>query len=398
MNLKSSDIKRLLDEIVEEEKEEHGLTFDFHYIGKLNFVKNMNKIFKRKLKLIEKKEIIKCDILHTDGFQNYNENMIVVYKRLKRIELSNLTYLIYVLYHEIDHAKDNSRNFLDIDLSNYDDLIYFIDMYMLPSNSQYYNDFVQHELMSFEILADMYAVKKTKGFFEKHPEIKCNEGFLNNREEYVNSRYETYDLSHKIDKIINEGYYIYNEQDVRKATSFSIFLKDDGTFKHIDDILKESDFHELDQRIINGFLKSENFKKSLLDSDISQEAQDYLGNLYGSVKSKKLVIQKQEKYKNINDEIKKSKIVLAKSLGAYILLIFEWVFAWVSFKKQPEIYNYFELFNIGMLGSLFLLDVKEIIYKIRNKYDYIYSVTDEEIEELIGILEQKQQDNHEKSL
>ena len=105
--------------------------------------------------------------------------------------------------------------------------------------------------------------------------------------------------------------------------------------------------------------------------------------------------------KNINDEIKKSKIVLAKSLGAYILLIFEWVFVWVSFKNQLEIYNYFELFNIGMLGSLFLLDVtlvKEIINNIRNKYDYICSVTDEEIDDLIGILEQKQQDNHEKSL
>ena len=36
--------------------------------------------------------------------------------------------------------------------------------------------------------------------------------------------------------------------------------------------------------------------------------------------------------------------------------------------------------------------------KIRNKYDYIYSVTDEEIEDLIGVLDQKQQDNHEKSL
>ena len=75
MNLKSSDIKRLLDEIVEEEKEEHGLTFDFHYIGKLNFVKNMNKIYKRKLKLSEKKEIIK----NIAKDRNTNKNEIYQY-------------------------------------------------------------------------------------------------------------------------------------------------------------------------------------------------------------------------------------------------------------------------------------------------------------------------------
>ena len=398
MNSKSIDIKKLLDEIVEEEKEKHDLTFDFHYVGKLNFVKNMNKIYKRKLKLSEKNEIIKCSILHSDGFQNYNENIIVVYKRLKRMELSNLTYLIYAVYHEIGHAKDNCRDYMD--MSNYDDLIYFIDHCLLVRKNEYYTDNEYHDSLGFEILADMYGIKKTKEFFEKHPEIKCDEEWLNKKEKVIYERYSMYNLAQRIDEIINCNY-IYNDHDIRKSSLFSIFLKDDGTFKHIDDILKDHIFHELDQRIINGFLKSENFKKSLLDSDISQGAQDYLGNLYGSMKSKKLVIQKQEKSNNINDEIKKNKIMLAQLLGLHILQIVEWGISWILFKDHPEIYNFFELFNIGMLGTLLFSDitlVKEIINVIKYKYNLERSISEDDIGEFIGILDQKQQDNHGKSL
>ena len=398
MNLKSSTIKQLLNEIIEEEKEKHGLTFDFHYVGKLSYVKNINKIYKKKLKLVEKKEQIK-GIMYCNGFHDRNHNMVVVYKNIKQIKLCELTELIYNLYHEIGHAKDEKPRIIDI--SEYNNLIFFIDRCLLPTKSKYYSDSIYHDSLGYEILADMYAVKMTRKFFEKHPEIEFNEKFLNEEEKDVNEHYETYDLAQRIDEIINEGHYIYIEQDIRKRSPFSIFLKEDGSFKHIDDILKNPDFHELDQRIVNGFLKSENFKKSLLDSDISQESQKYLTNLYEKMKPKKLIIQKQEKYKDIKDVIKKYKSTIAMSLVAYILLLVEWVMFRNEFQNNQKNYNFIELLNTGFLGILVFNDImiiKTIINEIKNKYNFICSVSEEEIDEFIDILEQKKLENNGKSL
>ena len=398
MNLKSSYIKQLLDKIVEEEKEKHGLTFDFHYVGKLSYVKNINKIYKKKLKLVEKKEKIK-GIMYCIGFQSQNHNMVVVYKNINQIKLCELTKLINTLYHEIGHAKDQKPRMIDI--SEYNNLIFFIDSCLLPTKSKYHGDLIYHDSMGYEILADMYAVKMTRKFFEKHPEIEFNEEYLNKTEKDVNERYETYDLAQRIDEIINEGHYIYIEQDIRKKSPFSIFINNDGNFRHIDDILKDPDFHELDQRIINGFLKSENFKKSLLDSDISQESQKYLTNLYEKMKPKKLIIQKQEKYKDIKDVIKKYKSTIALSLVAYILLLVEWVITRNPIQNNQKIFNFIDLLNTGLLGALVYVDImiiKTIINEIKHKYNFICSVSEEEIDEFIDILEQKKLENNGKSL
>lgn len=399
MNLKSSDIKQLLDEIVEEEKEKHGLTFDFHYVGKLTFIKNMKKIYKRKLKLVEQNKKIKRLVMRAPGFQDKDYNIIVVYKKAKKLKIYDLTFLIYILYHEIGHAKDEKPRMIDI--SEYNNLIYFIDSCLLPRKSKYYSDSIYHDSMGHEILADIYGLRKTREFFEKHPKILFNGDFLNRREKIVNEHYETYDLAQRIDEIINEGHYIYKEQDIRKKSPFSIFINNDGNFRHIDDILKDPDFHELDQRIINGFLKSENFKKSLLDSDISQESQEYLTNLYEKIKPKKLIIQKQEKYDEINNVIKQSKIALAISLVAFIALIVEWVITRNVFQNNLKIYNFIDLLNTGVLGAFVYADImiiKTIINEIKNKYNFISSVSEEEIDEFIDILEQKKLENNGKSL
>ena len=63
--------------------------------------------------------------------------------------------------------------------------------------------------------------------------------------------------------------FIYNNQDIRKLEPFCIFLNENGEIRRIDDLLKNEKLNKIDQRIIEGFLKSKSFQKTLLYDDIS---------------------------------------------------------------------------------------------------------------------------------
>lgn len=397
MNLKSNEIKKIFDEIIKEEKETHNITFDFHYIGKLTYKKNLDKLYNQKFNLIEKKEKAK-KIKNAQGLhcQSISKDMIILFKKTNKIKLYELTNLIFYLYHEIGHAKDYGEKI--IDLTKYNNMIFFIDGILIEKDPQYYNDINYHDSMAQEILADMYAVKKTREFFKKNPELKFNEELINLKEKNVNERYDTYNLAQRIDDIISKGNYISANQDVRTKSPFHIFLKEDGTFKKIDDILIHPAFYGTDQRIIKGFLTTESFKESLNNSEISQESQEYLNNLYKKTKRKKLIIQKQQRYKNVKDIIKEYKINISLYFAAYII----WAIGYNLFNLiQKNITVDLEAISIAELGFLNLITVdqiKGIIKDIKNKYDYNYSVSEEEISEFIDILEKKKQENNGKSL
>lgn len=283
MNLKSSDIKQLLDEIVEEEKEKHGLTFDFHYIGRIKYIKNIETIQKQKLTLTEKiKETASSMFIR--GFISENTDLVVIFDSKKRITLYKLVELIYAIYHEIGHAINEKKE--NIEINNYNNLIYFIDKFLLTSNINYYINTKYHDSLAHEIMADIYSLKKIKEFFNKNKQYKIDQELLEDIELIVKKRYQEYNLSKKIDKIIENNNFIYNNQDIRKLEPFCIFLNEKGEIRRIDDLLKNEKFNKIDQRIIEGFLKSKSFQKKILYDDISKEAQDYLEKIYNKENKK----------------------------------------------------------------------------------------------------------------
>ena len=160
--------------------------------------------------------IISIIVISTIGF--------FVYKNLNQKEL------IFALYHEIGHAIYNSKEYLN--LGKYDDFIYALDYeYCQLQEGKYMTNGVYHDSLSYEILADKYAIKTTREFFQKNPKYKCDEKWLNEKEKSILDRYEQYDASSRIDKFIELGN--SNPDCPFSDWPFWLFLNNDGSFKDI---------------------------------------------------------------------------------------------------------------------------------------------------------------------
>lgn len=385
MLISNKELKRVLEQIVDDEKKEHDIEFDFYYIGIAKYFKKIEEI--KNIKINRLSKIINGLIfLNISGVQATEDKMIVLFNDV----LTNLNQkeLIFTLYHEIGHDIDNSREYLN--LGKYDDFIYALDhKYCQLQEGKYMTNGVYHDSLSYEILADKYAIKKTREFFQKNPKYKCNEKWLNEKEKSILDRYEQYDASSRIDKIIELGR--SNPNCPFSDWPFWLFLNYDGTFKDIDVIyfvLKKWGHNLEDDRIIKAFLNTKAFRDSFDIDKASEESLKYLVNLFGQVKNKKLKVQKHIKFNDIKEATKVYKINNIMTLFLVSIIAFGTVCTINNnMFLDPVIIKL--LSSVYVLGlSTVIVVIKDIVEILRNKYN-IY-VEQEKVDEFISLI----QDNY----
>ena len=184
MLISNEEIKNILEKIVDDEKKEHDIEFDFYYIGIAKYFKKIEEI--KNIKINRLSKIINGLILfNSGGLEDSEDKMIVLFNSV--LQNLNQKELIFALYHEIGHAIYNSKEYLN--LGKYDDFIYALDYeYCQLQEGKYMTNGVYHDSLSYEILADKYAIKKTREFFQKNPKYKCDEKWLNEKEKRILDR------------------------------------------------------------------------------------------------------------------------------------------------------------------------------------------------------------------
>lgn len=194
---------------------------------------------------------------------------INIYAKFLFGQKTKITNLLVATYHEIYHAIDwNKSNGFDI--SNYNQ--FACDIERITQNmasswleyeynqQKYHQDVNYHNSFMYEILANQYAVMKTKEFIMKNPTVyDYNLDYLNKLEQKCNEQYNNYNLSKNLDIIIANYNMLLKEIPNFDKRLFEIFLNDNGTFKNIKTCLLDERLASVDKRILTSFYNTEAF-------------------------------------------------------------------------------------------------------------------------------------------
>lgn len=253
--LDTKHLKQIVNEIVTEEQEKNSLNVNVFPVTFIEYYTEY--LFKKKFSL---KKVFNSALypVSSNGFFS-DGNMIVFLRHQRKVKKidSSIFDLIFTIYHELRHCMQEKYD----DLS-YERFLEDLETYIRigDDGNHTYKDY--HDCFSYEIGANLYAIRKTSEYLKKnYPKIyeleRENIETITNT--YLNNYY-LYDASSVVDlavPVIRAAY--------KKCNSFadSIFINNDGSFKSIDVILENSDFHTLDKRIVAAILSSRTYLSEL---------------------------------------------------------------------------------------------------------------------------------------
>lgn len=213
-----------------------------------------------------------------------------------------LVRLLHTTYHEIHHMLYRR------DAANYDGFACLCDSLITKTSwldrFKYFFTHKGHEEKMYEILADIHAVEDTKRYYkDNNIELNAHDlNWLDSYENYNKKRYDDYDLSSRIDKIINNFSYYTKNGAFPGYIVFRLFLNEDGSVKSINEIFsKDSDVLRLHSRLLVSFIKTQNISRAIKESNLDEHAMEVINELLtkGSLRDyfEKLW---EEEHKNIN--------------------------------------------------------------------------------------------------
>ncbi len=196
-------------------------------------------------------------------------SIIIFINNLKKINPFFINFLA-TCYHELRHSIQ-----LTFDDYCYPNFLRLIEDLLIAYNFTNYNN--NHDNYSTEIGANLYAIIKTEEFLKnKYPDIyELEAQNIKNCENDYKQDYILFDAVNQMNKALE----VVNKENLKindKIPIFNIFVRDDNSFKSIEDMIKNPEFQKLDKRIIYTILSSNSFLKNI---DIQQLSLDELTTL-----------------------------------------------------------------------------------------------------------------------
>lgn len=273
-----------------------------------------NKKYRLKFKMHNILTPIKCN-----GYYNRGNNTIFVflnYLNRKKIRICkpNIFNLCEICYHELRHAQQKKFN-----LFSYEYFFTMLETYLLEENYSRYER--AHDLVFFEIGANIYGTVKAKEYIKKNypEEYEHYKNYIEKLEYKRTFMYMTYNAPEVFENYIEESKinskfgvkpidtsikksneYIINDFDGLKMI-LSVFLKKNWEYKSIKEITENELFPKIDKKIIYIILSSKSFLKQLDIKDLLPEELELLEKSLNYIKAvyynQNQYIEKQKKKK-----------------------------------------------------------------------------------------------------
>lgn len=324
-NLNINEMKRISDEIINNEAKKYNVKINTFAITNVEYFKK--HVFNNPLNLV--KTIHKAALpLYAGGFNDKKGNTVIFLSNIDKsfkIKEDKIYRLAQASYHEIRHSVQET--FSDY---SYEGFISKIEHYLIKCGNPYV---AKHDKYSFEIGANLYGTMKAKEYLEKnYPDLyeKRKEKIEKEYNEYkydyltydfndtIESFFKTTKITSKIPNISNLAFKIPKETDVSPV--LSIFKNNDGTFKSMNEIINNENFNKIDPRITNAIFSSKSFLQSITLENLSIEqieiinnALSYTNTLY---ENQNKIIENEKEKNNITplQYLKSQKSLISKFL------------------------------------------------------------------------------------
>lgn len=285
-NLTNEEIRKIITDICNEEKQEHNLETDIYVITPLEDYKKMFQ--NKKMKLTPSH--IATPILAGGAFNPQAKEVIIYFCKYQKIKKINkrLFLAIYTTYHELRHVYQSQ-------MGDFSYEVFMMNINSGDAPNELFDYYAKHDEYYHEIDAISYALRKTKEYIlnnypEKYETLKeeleygetrVKKGFTSHDPSDIIERY-LYGLKIKLKKARKEKIDLNSVSPVLK-----IFLNDNLSYKSMAEIINTEDFKKLDKRIIYAFFSSETFLETLNKETLSEEqinilleSLEYTNNLY----------------------------------------------------------------------------------------------------------------------
>lgn len=278
--LKIQKIKNMVLEILSNEFGNDGINVNIIPATNLDYYRDY--VFKKK-----KRNILDfIEPLYSLGLYDENNNVIIIFlNKLEKIEKEEkmILDLLYYCYHELRHAMQNK-----VDIWSYQAFLESIEEIIRITCSVDY--LLEHDNYSYEIGANIYGITRTKEYLKEKLPSFYDAVFdeIEKREQQIYINYMLYDASDVFDIAMNEVIKKIEQENIFYFIPiFDIFLKDDGSFKRISEMIKDERFNNLDERIVAAILSSKTFLKktnigglSLKELIVLRYALNYTNQIY----------------------------------------------------------------------------------------------------------------------
>ncbi|MCI8778922.1 MAG: hypothetical protein HFI86_08220 [Bacilli bacterium] len=214
--------------------------------------------------------------LQANSKANYIIFICICMNKIKKTRLPHVE-LLRVCYHEARHIIQQT-----FDDNSYSSFLINVEGILLNNDNDDYNK--NHNNYSFEIGANLYSTFKTEEAIKnlKKVETNKNANIYKLEKDYIEDLGNTYKLDYMLYDAVgqmNKVFDIVNEKKLKindEIPIFNIFMKDDNSFKSIEDMIKNPNFDVLDKRIVYTVLSSNSFLKSIEIEKLSDEELDTL--------------------------------------------------------------------------------------------------------------------------
>ena len=195
--------------ILAEEIQKNNLNVDFAVPCRITYYGKqiLNRLKNKSLKFSNIKSIF-GEMIKWNGLCSSKEIVVFSDESIAYFcEPRSLVQMIYVAYHELYHAmQDKQIKDKDYPIS-YNLFASVCDKIFISTicNEQYVGSTEFHNARMHEILADLYAINKTREYLQKNNMYDSSaEAFLKRQEEYCKNRYENYDLTGTLNLMLNK--------------------------------------------------------------------------------------------------------------------------------------------------------------------------------------------------
>lgn len=316
-------LKDIVCDIIEQEKKDNNIDFEFYPVNIVNYYKSY--VWNKKISLLNKMSLLSTPF-YTMGFATFDGKVkdIVIFLGKYGIfcyKDNDIKDLVFTCYHEIRHIQQENFNG-----NSYENFIRVLESFNL-SYSFEFEYMLYHDNTYLEIDANLYAITKTKDFLKtKYSDrFKEDEVKLKIIEEKVMLDYLRYDSSYTVDcfyQNIQKYKQVHDFDDIPEV--FKIFYDKDFNYKEFGSIIRNEKFKTLDKRIITSVFASKSFLSSI---DINKMSQEELETMLEYLNLANLMYQDEinlaNKYVNNNF---KEYLKLKKSILKKISILYNFCF------------------------------------------------------------------------
>ena len=288
--LDTQQMKKIAQEIFEEESQKYGLDDSFFPLTFIEYYSNFIKT--GNFNLIRTGGVIRP--FHVGGINNITKGTIIIFlshvKKIKKIE-KRYYRLATFCYHELRHSMQAK-----FDEFSYEGFLFDISNFARVSLPMDYS--FEHDIYSYEIGAYLYGIRRAKDFLKnKYPSLyeKEKDDIEKEEKKYL-EKYMLYDAADTFDIALSS---IRNKRmslEINKKVHyplFDIFLKEDGSFRKISEMISDERFATLDYRIVAAVLSSKTFLRETNIEDLSLECLEVLNKALSYTNK---VYQNQERF------------------------------------------------------------------------------------------------------